>query len=73
MRATNRAFGLEEIIEEINRTEKSQFSSEIFEEFDEQYIYPLSAALLLLLLEFVVLPRRNHILAKWNLFGRTDE
>lgn len=73
VRATNRAFGLEEIIEEINRTEKSQFSSEIFEEFDEQYIYPLSAALLLLLLEFVVLPRRNHILAKWNLFGRTDE
>jgi hypothetical protein len=33
------------------------------------YHIPLLASLVLLLLEFVVLPRRNRVLSRWNLFG----
>ena len=39
-----------------------------FEEFNEQYQYLLIAALVLLLLEFVVLDRRNPLLAHLNIF-----
>ena len=39
-----------------------------FEEFNEQYQYLLGAALLLLLLEFLLLDRRNPLLARFNIF-----
>ena len=70
VRATNANVGLEEIIELVNKTEKAKLSIEIFEEYDEKYHIPLIAALLLLLLEFVVLPRRNRVLARFNIFGQ---
>jgi Ca-activated chloride channel family protein len=69
VRATNASVGLEEIIDLVNKTEKAKLSIEIFEEYDEMYHIPLLASLVLLLLEFVVLPRRNRVLSRWNLFG----
>ena len=69
IRATSASVGVQEIVDMINRTEKSKFKTEIFEEYDEKYHIPLVAALVLLLVELVVLPRRNRILSKFNLFG----
>lgn len=67
--ATSASVGVQEIVDMINRTEKSKFKTEIFEEYDEKYHIPLVAALVLLLVELVVLPRRNRVLSKFNLFG----
>lgn len=69
VRATNASVGFEEIIDLVNKTEKAKLSIEIFEEYNEMYHIPLMASLVLLLLEFVVLPRRNRVLSRWNLFG----
>ena len=70
IRADNRTVGLQEIIEQINATEKSQFTTQIFEEFDEKYQYFVAAALLLILLEMAVLGRKNHLLARFNIFAQ---
>lgn len=69
IRATSASVGVQEIVDMINRTEKSKFKTEIFEEYDEKYHIPLVVALVLLLVELVVLPRRNRVLSKFNLFG----
>ena len=69
VRATTASIGLEEIISLINRTEKTKFATEVFDEYNELFYIPLALALALLLLECVVLPRRNRVLAKFNLFG----
>lgn len=73
VRASSASVGVQEIVDKINRTEKAKFKTEIFEEYDEKFQIPLVAALVLLLVEFVILPRRNRVLARFNLFGGSKE
>lgn len=73
VRASSASVGVQEIVDKINRTEKAKFKTEIFEEYDEKFHIPLVAALVLLLVEFVILPRRNRVLARFNLFGSSKE
>lgn len=68
VRSSKQSIGLDEIIDGINRMEQTELSTVRFEEFNEQYQYLLGAALLLLLLEFFVLDRRNPLLAHLNIF-----
>ena len=68
IRATNRSIGLEEIIARINEVEKKNLTSTIFDDFSEQYQYLIGAALILLLLEFLMIERKNRILARFNIF-----
>ncbi len=68
VRATKQDIGLDEIIRSINDLEKDELSVVSFEEFNEQYQYLLAAALALLLLEFLLLDRRNPLLAHLNIF-----
>ena len=68
IRSTNKSMGLDEIVQKINETEKKEFSSQVFEEFNEQYQYLLGAALLFLLLEGLMMSRKNHILARFSIF-----
>lgn len=70
VRATNANVGVEDIVNMINEMEKSKVVMELFDAYDEKYPIPLSAALVLLVLEFLVLPRRNRVLAKFNIFGK---
>lgn len=69
VRATNANVGIEEIVGMINETEKAKITMEIFDEYDEKFPIPLIASLIILLIEFVVLPRRNRLFAGFNLFG----
>ena len=57
---------------EINDMERSELSTVRFEEFNEQYQYLLLAALVLLLAEFLVLDRRNPLLAHLNIFREPE-
>lgn len=72
VRATNASVGVQEVVDMVNRTEKAKFKAEIFEEYDEKYSIPLIAALVILLLEALILPRRNRVLARFNLFGERE-
>lgn len=68
IRATNAAFGLEQIVEQIEKLEKGELTSLRFEEYNEQFQWILAIAAVLLLLEALMLPRRNPRLKKFNIF-----
>lgn len=73
VRATKQSIGLEEIVKSINEMEKSELSTVRYEEYNEQYQYLLAIALSLLLLESLILSRRNHRLRKFNIFREERE
>ena len=68
IRSTNQSIGLDEIVRTINNMEKGDLAALRFEEFNEQFQYLIGAALVLLLLEFLLLDRRNPLLAHLNIF-----
>ena len=73
VRATKQDIGLAEIVKSINAMEKSELTTVRYEEYNEQYQYPLAVALFLLLLEFVILARRNPRLRGLNIFREERE
>jgi Ca-activated chloride channel family protein len=68
IRASNAEFGLSEIVEEIEKMEKSELSTLHFDEYNEQFYWILWVALALLLLESLLLDRRNPRLRRFNIF-----
>ena len=58
--AGNEEFGLNPIISDIRKMEDEEFSSMVFEEYDEQYMYFLGMALLLFVLEMLLGGRRSR-------------
>ena len=68
IRASNAAFGLDEIVDEIEKTERGELTAQRFDEYDEQYLWFVVAAFALLVLEQLVLDRRNPRLRRFNIF-----
>lgn len=68
IRATNAAFGFEEIVAEIEKLEKGELTTLRFEEYNEQFQWILAIAAVLLLLESLLLARRNPRLKRFNIF-----
>lgn len=68
IRASNAEFGLSEIVDEIAKMEKSERSTLTFDEYNEQFHWLLWVALSLLLIEGLLLDRRNPRLRKFNIF-----
>lgn len=68
VRSSKQSVGLDEIVKEINDMEQSELSTLRFEEFNEQYQYLLALALVLLLMELLLLDRRNPLLSHLNIF-----
>lgn len=66
VRAGNSEFGLNPIIEDIRRMEDEKYSSIVFEEYDEQFMYFLAIALFFFVIEMLVGDRRS----KRHLFNR---
>ena len=64
VRAGNSEFGLNPIIQEIRKMDDEQYNSVVFEEYDQVYMYFLSVALFVLVLEMLVGDRKSGI----NLF-----
>lgn len=69
IKATNQSLGLTEIIEKVNQTQKKEFNAMIFDGFDEYYQYFLGLALIFMALDFMMLSRKNRILARFNIFS----
>ena len=59
VRAGNTEFGLNPVIEKLKELQEQEFKSQVFEDFDEQYMYFFAIALFFFLLEFLVGNRRN--------------
>lgn len=73
VRATKQSIGLKEIVDRLKQLDESDLATTRFEAFDEQYQYPLAFALLLLLIEWIILDRRNPLLARFNIFGQNGQ
>ena len=66
VRAGNSEFGLNPIIDDLRKLEDEKYSSVVFEEYDEQFMYFLAIALFFFVLEMLVGDRRS----KRHLFQR---
>ena len=66
VRAGNSEFGLNPIIDEIRKMEDEKYSSVVFEEFDEQFMYFLGMALVFFIIEMLIGDRKS----KRHLFNR---
>ena len=69
VRAGNSEFGLNPIIDEIRKMEDEKYSSVVFEEFEEQFMYFLGIALVFFVIEMLIGDRKS----KKHLFKRGNE
>jgi len=69
IRATNTQLGLLPLFDEINKMQKTEMKEKIYSEYNDQFQYLFAIALFLLVLEFIILERKNKWLTKLNLFG----
>lgn len=70
VRATNANFGLDKIVDEINEMEKGEQTTLRFEEYNEQFPWILLVAIALLVVEGILLERRNPRLKRFNIFEK---
>ncbi|MDR2935739.1 MAG: VWA domain-containing protein [Rikenellaceae bacterium] len=68
IRASNQSVGLNEIVTEIDQMEKKRATALSFSDFNDQFPHLLWGALALLLIEFGIIPRKNRILTRFNIF-----
>ena len=66
VRASNSEFGLNPIIDDIRKMEDEKYSSVVFEEYDEQFMYFLAIALVFFVVEMLIGDRKS----KRHLFNR---
>ncbi len=69
VRADNSSFASKEIQNELKKTSKSDIETKVYSEFDEQFPIIAWIVLILLLLEFCILERRNKFFSKIKLFS----
>jgi len=69
VRANNAQVGLNALFDEINKMEKQEMESKTYSEYDDQFQWFFAVGLFLLLLEFVILERKNRYLKNIKLFG----
>lgn len=70
VRASTAEFGLNDIVSAIDELEKTEVTSVRFDEYNEQFIWILWVVFALLLLEALLLDRRNPKLRKFNIFEK---
>lgn len=69
IRATNTQVGLMPLFEHISKMQRAETSDKVYSDYDDQFQYAIGFALLLLLVEFMLLERKNRWLERLNLFG----
>lgn len=69
VRASNSDDGLQVVLKDLNTLEKKEFQAKMFTDYENQYQYFAGAALLILLIEFLLGERKSKWYQKMNLFG----
>lgn len=67
--AGNASTGLNLLFKEINKMDKTDLDAKVYTAYNEKFQVFLAIGLLLILLEFLILERKNKYLKKWNLFA----
>jgi len=69
VRANNAQVGLNTLFDEINKLEKTEMESLVYSDYEDQFQYFFAIGLILILLEFVILERKNKFLKNIRLFA----
>jgi Ca-activated chloride channel family protein len=69
VRADNTNSALRTLQNEINRMDKTELDSKVYSEYDEQFQWLAWIVLILLIIEFLILERKNRIFSKVKLFS----
>ena len=69
IRANNAQVGLNNLFSEVNKMEKSELESQVYADYDEKFQYFIGLGLFLILLDFMILERKNKYLKNFKLFG----
>lgn len=69
LRASTANVGLEDILEEINKMQKTEIETQMFSEYDDLFPYFFAVGLVILLLEFLIMERKNRFLRQIKLFN----
>ena len=66
--ANNIRQGINNLVDELGELEKSELEAKIYTDYDDQYQYFAALALLLIIIEFLILERKNRHLKHINIF-----
>ncbi len=67
-RANNVSFGLNSILDHMKTLNKTEIKAKVYSAYNDQFQYMIAFALFFLLLEFVILERKNKYLKNFSLF-----
>lgn len=70
VRASNTEVGLNQLLDEVNRMEKTLLEERVYTDYAEKYQYFLLVGLFLVFVEFMILGRKNKHLMKIRIFKR---
>ena len=73
VRASNTNVGLNTLLDEINEMDKTLLEEQVFSDYAEKYQYFLLLALLFVLVDFMILERKNKNLLKVNIFWTEEK
>lgn len=71
VRATNSLTVLNEIFDKINKMNQKEIESQIYSDYEHQYQYFIAFTILLLLIEFMLIEKKNKFFRNINLFNKT--
>lgn len=69
LRSTNTRLGLNVLFDEINKMEKQELEARIYSDYEERFQYLAGLGLLLLILDFLILERKNRLLKNIRIFN----
>jgi Ca-activated chloride channel family protein len=69
VRANNSQVGLNNLFEEINKMEKTELETQSFTDYEDQFQYFIAFGLFLILIDILILERRNKYLKNFKLFA----
>ncbi|WP_244825004.1 VWA domain-containing protein [Carboxylicivirga mesophila] len=70
--ANNIRNGINNLVDELSQLEKSELEAKVYTDYDDQFQYFAAFALLLIILEFIILERKNRRLKHINIFEVKD-
>lgn len=73
IRASNTEVGLNRLLDEINRMEKTLLEEKVYSDYAEKYQYFLLAGLFFIFVEFMILGRKNKRFLHIHIFKKSDE
>lgn len=68
VRANNTEVGINSIFDEISKMNKTELESRVYSEYNDQFFYFILVALILIVVEFTVMERKNKYLKNVKLF-----